>query len=124
LADIQQAAQAAGGVKRGDIVLARFDPHVDPKGSRNFASEAIQFLVDAGMKLMGTDLGGIELPRSDPRQPGQYNHHQLLDNDISLIEQVANLQALKRSRVYVICLPIPIARLDSFPVRLIAFEEL
>jgi arylformamidase len=123
LADIQRAAQAVGGVLPGDIVLARFDPQDTPNGNRNFEAEAIGYLVDAGMKLMGTDLNGIELPRSDPRQPGQYNHHQLLDRDISLIEQVANLKALIRSRVYVVCLPIPIARLDSFPVRLIAYEE-
>jgi arylformamidase len=123
LADIQRAAQAAGGIRAGDIVLGRFDYDGAPGTSRNFEAEAIQYLVDAGMKLMGVDLGGIELPRSDPRQPQQYNHHQLLDNDICLIENVANLKALTRSRVMVFCLPIPIAKLDSFPVRLIALEE-
>jgi arylformamidase len=98
--DIRQAAEAAGGVRQGDIVLGRFDP-TGPESNRNFEAEAISYLIDAGMKLMGVDLGGVELPASDPRAEGQYNHHQLLDNDICLI---------------------PIKKLDSFPIRLIALE--
>ena len=122
LADVEKAAAKAGGIRQGDIVLGRFDFDGTPGTSRNFQSDAIKYLVDAGMKLMGVDLGGIELPNSDPRQPDQYNHHQLLDKDICLIEQVANLKALTKPRVTVFCLPIPIAEIDSFPVRLIALE--
>ncbi|MFH1085217.1 MAG: cyclase family protein [Chloroflexota bacterium] len=122
LDDMRRAADAAGGVRRGDIVLGRFDYDGAPGTSRNFTAEAIRYLVDAGMKLMGVDLGGIELPHDDPRAPFQYNHHQLLDNDICLIENAANLAALTQPRVTVFCLPAPIARLDSFPVRLIALE--
>ena len=122
--DVRQAAEKAGGVQRGDIVLGRFDYDGSPGSSRNFEAEAIGYLVDAGMKLMGVDLGGIELPSSDPRASGQYNHHQLLDNDICLIERVANLAQLRRPRVLVFALPIPIKGLDSFPVRMIALEEI
>jgi kynurenine formamidase len=73
--------------------------------------------------LLGVDLGGIELPAGDPRLAAQYNHHQVLDNDICLIENVANLASLTKPRVNVFALPIPIKGLDSFPIRLIALEE-
>jgi arylformamidase len=122
--NVRQAAEKAGGVQRGDMVLGRFDYDGSPGSSRNFEAEAIGYLVDAGMKLMGVDLGGIELPSSDPRAAGQYNHHQLLDNDICLIERVANLAELRRPRVLVFALPIPIKGVDSFPVRMIALEEI
>ena len=122
--NVRRAADKVGGVHPGDIVLGRFDYDGTPGMSRNFTAEAIAYLVNAGMKLMGVDLGGIELPDSDPRQVDQYNHHQLLDNDICLIENVANLKALTKPRVYVCALPIPIKGLDSFPIRLIAWEEL
>jgi arylformamidase len=122
LDDIKRAADKAGGIREGDIVLGRFDYSGKPGTSRNFEAEAISYLVDAGMKLMGVDLGGIELPRDDPRVESQYNHHQLLDNDICLIENVANLDQLTQSRVTVFALPIPIQKMDSFPIRLIALE--
>lgn len=123
-ADMLKAAEAAGGLREGDIVLARFDYDGTDATKRNFEAESIGCLVDAGIKLMGVDLVGVELPDTDPRLAAQYNHHQLLDNDICLIENVANLSALTRPRVTVFALPIPIKGLDSFPIRLIALEEI
>jgi len=120
--DMVKAAHAAGGIKDGDIVLGRFDPQ-GPDSSRGFEAEAIEYIVGTGCKLMGVDLGGVELPANDPRAEGQYNHHQLLDNDICLIEQVAHLDQLTQSRVIVFALPIPIKGLDSFPIRLVALER-
>ncbi len=121
--DIEQAAKRAGGVRRGDIVLGRFDYDGQPGSGRSFQAEAIAYLVDTGMKMMGVDLPGVEVPRSDPRAINQHNHHQLLDNDICLIERVANLAALRRPRVFVFAAPVPISGLDSFPIRMIALEE-
>ncbi|HHX44309.1 MAG TPA: hypothetical protein GX714_10040 [Chloroflexi bacterium] len=123
LEDVQSAAERVGGIRRGDIVLARFDYDDAPTSNRNFAAEAIAYLVDAGMKMMGVDLPGIELPRTDPRAISQHNHHQLLDNDICLIERVANLAALHKPRVFVFAAPVPIRGLDSLPIRMIALEE-
>jgi len=122
-ADMRRAAEAAGGVERDDIVLARFDYDGTLEGVRNFEAEAIAYLVDAGMKLMGVDLPGIDLPPSDPRLQRQHNHHQLLDRDICLIERVAHLDRLTRQRVVIFAFPYPIQGLDSFPVRMVALEE-
>jgi kynurenine formamidase len=120
--DVRQAAKQAGGIRSGDMVFCRFDYDYEPTSNRPFSAEAIAYLVNAGMKLMGVDLLGIELPDEDPRAPEQYNHHQLLDNDICLVEQVAHLNRLSQPRFQAVVMPIPIKGLDSFPVRVVAFE--
>ncbi|MBM3188559.1 MAG: hypothetical protein FJZ90_07555 [Chloroflexi bacterium] len=122
-AQMRAAADKAGGVQRGDIVFLRFDDMGDPETVRHFEAEAIGFLVDAGARMVGTDLAGVELPASDPRLAEQYNHHQLLDHDICLIEHVGHLNRLTRSRFMVFALTIPIVGLDSFPIRILALEE-
>lgn len=123
-ADMERAALPAGGLRAGDIALLRFDYDYGPESSRHLEAEAIGYLVECGVTLVGTDQLGIELPPDDPRLEDQYNHHQLLDNDICLIEQVAHLSQLTRPRVLVFALPIPIAGVDSFPTRVIALEPL
>jgi len=121
-ADIVRAAEAGGGLRAGDIVLLRFDYDGDPAHNRPFAAEAIAYLVARQVKLVGTDLLGIELPDDDPRLAEQYNHHQLMSAGICLIEQLAHLSELRQPRVTVFALPVPIRGLDSFPLRVIAIE--
>ncbi len=76
-------------------------------------------LVERGVKLVGTDLAGLE----GPLTPGHLDCHlALLERDIPFIENLANLTALSRSRVFVCALPIPVRGLDAFPLRVIAFE--
>jgi kynurenine formamidase len=118
-----QAAEAAGGIQEGNIVLLRLDYDGQSEHNRHFEAEAVAYIVDHGAKLVGTDLPGIELPAGDPRLEEQHNHHQLLDNDICLIERVAHLDQLTQPRVTVFALPIPIKSLDSFPTRVIALEQ-
>jgi arylformamidase len=122
--DTRRAAERSEGISPGDIVLCRFDYDGTPATARCFDDASIAFLVNAGMKLMGVDLPGIDLPSTDPRVKGQHNHHQLMDRGICLIELVAHLNELRRSRVTLFALPIPIRGLDSFPIRVLALEEL
>jgi len=126
-AAIQGAAERAGGIQDGDIVFCRFDfdRHFDKPDAPTapyFTSEAIEWLVNQGMKLMGVDTLGIELPHEDPRAAEQHNHHLLMDKGIPLIENLAHLDQLTRSRVTVFAFPVAIERLDSFPLRVVAVE--
>lgn len=128
LSAIQKAADDAGGIENGDIVFCRFDfdKHYDkPERPRapSFTAEGIQWLVDQGMKMMGVDTGGIELPSSDPRAPKQHNHHLLMDKGIPLIENLAHLDQLSKSRVTIFAFPVGIQKLDSFPLRVVALED-
>ncbi|HXI15963.1 MAG TPA: cyclase family protein, partial [Chloroflexota bacterium] len=129
---LERAAQPAGGVHDDDIVLVHFGIHryperyagVQPRPRNpHFTAGAIAWLVERGMKLMGVDTGGIELRAEDPRSRFQFNHHQLMDRGIPLIENVGNMHRLTQPRVTLFCFPVAIKGMDSFPVRLVAMES-
>jgi kynurenine formamidase len=119
---IQSAARQAGRIQSGDIVFFRFDwdrrsgangghpPYPEPP--------ALRWLVDQGIKLLGIDSPGLEVP-GDPRLP---NHHQLFDRNIPLIESLAHLEDLRASRIYVFAQPLPAFGSDAIPLRVLAFE--
>ena len=111
---MRAAAARAGGVRAGDIVLCLVGDDDD------FATDAVEWLVDQGMKLMGVSSGGIEL--DDPEHENT-NHLVLFRAGIPLIENLANLDQLTRPRVQVYALPIPARDVDAFPLRVIAIEE-
>jgi len=126
---MQEAVEKAGGMKEGDIVFCRFDrdryiDEPDEPEIPRFTPESLEWLVEHGMKLMGVDTGGIELSRQrDPRALQQHNHHILMDKGIPLIENLAHLSQLTRSRVTVFAFPVGVAKLDSFPLRVVAAED-
>jgi kynurenine formamidase len=113
LVQVQAAAEAAGGIRPGDIVLG----HMGRTG--NVSPESLQWLVDQGMKLMGVSSGGVEVADPDHRNAC---HLVLFRAGIPLIENLANLDQLTRSRVKVFALPIPARDVDAFPLRVIAIE--
>lgn len=115
LEQVQAAAAAAGGIHPGDMVFGRMGK------TRYFATAGLVWLVEQGMKLMGVDSGGVEL--SHDTTHANVNHLVLFRAGIPLIENLANLDQLTRSRVQVYALPIPVKGLDAFPLRVIAIEE-
>jgi arylformamidase len=112
---VKKAVDDAGGIKKNDIVFCMMGE------TDYFSTEAIRWLVDAGMKLMGVDSAGLEIPHSVSH--ANENHLALFRADIPLIERLANLDRLSKSRVKVYALPIPVAGLDAFPLRVIAIKE-
>lgn len=115
LEQVKKAVDDAGGIKKNDIVFCMMGE------TDYFSTEAIRWLVDAGMKLMGVDSAGVEIPHSVSHT--NENHLALFRADIPLIERLANLDRLSKSRVKVYALPIPVVSLDAFPLRVIAIEE-
>ena len=113
LEQVRAAAEAAGGVRDGDIVLG----HMGETGS--FSLESLQWLVDEGMKLMGVSSGGVEVDEPEHRNTC---HLVLFRAGIPLIENLAHLEQLTKSRVKVYALPIPARDVDAFPLRVIAVE--
>jgi arylformamidase len=110
---VQDAAARAGGIRSGDIVLGRMGP------TGFFAVEALQWLVDQGMKLMGVDSGGVEGPDPEHRNAG---HLVLFRAGVPLIENLDRLDRLRQSRFELFALPIPATGLDAFPLRVVAVE--
>ena len=118
---VKIAAEKAGGIRKGDIVLCNLgyadfyntDRYDD---SPYFTTEAINFLVRSGMKLMGIDASGVEIPWSEEH----VNHLALLSNDIPLLENMANLNAVGATRFKLYAFPISVTGLESFPLRVVA----
>ncbi len=123
-AELARLAEAASGVRSGDIVflLTGFAGRLEtPEYARrpSLLAEAMAYLVERGVKLVGTDLPGLE----GPRTPGHLDCHLvLLGHDIPFIENLANLDQVAGRRVFVCALPIPVRGLDAFPLRVVAFE--
>jgi arylformamidase len=115
LEQVQAAAQAAGGIRRGDIVFCRMGK------TKYFSTASLQWLVDQGMKLMGVDSGGVEL--SHDTTHANVNHLLLFRAGIPVIENLAHMDRLTQSRVKAYALPVPVKGLDAFPLRVIAIES-
>jgi len=114
LQHVQDAAKAAGGVRKGDIVFGRMGP------TPYFSTASLKWLVAQGMKMMGVDSAGVEL--ADDKTQANVNHLVLFRAGIPLIENLANLDRVSRPRVKVYALPVPVRGLDAFPLRVIAVE--
>ena len=51
-------------------------------------------------------------------------HDHMLSNDIPMIECLANLGKLKKSRFFFLGVPAKMGGLDSFPIRAVALESI
>ena len=107
-------------VRKRDIVLmwSSFNtnsPYISP--------EAAIFLKEKEVKMIGLQDIGLEVPVLKPHDRW-FSHETLLGNNIPIIENLINLEKLKRERVFYIGLPIKIMGLDSSWIRAIALEEL
>ena len=123
LKHVQDASAKAGGIRRGDIVLcnlgsAAFYGTEEYGMSPYFSPEAIRWLVDREMKLMGVDASGVEVPGNEDH----VNHSALFTKGIPLIENLVNLDRLSRTRFLVYAFPIAVSGLEAFPLRVVAVE--
>ena len=122
--DVKIAADKAGGIRPGDIVFGNLGlgPLYGTErygGNPYFPPETIAWLATRGMKLMGVDASGVEVPGSEEH----VSHHALFLRGIPLIENLAHLDQLTKSRVQAYAFPIAVRGLEAFPVRVIAMEE-
>lgn len=121
---VKKEADRIGGITPGDIVLCNIG-YADRYGetgygdSPYFSEAAITWLSDSGMKMMGVDAGGIEIPASEEH----VNHMALFQKNIPLIENIANLSKLTKTRFYLTAFPYPITGVEAFPIRVVAYEE-
>ncbi len=122
---------AGSNVKQGDIVLLKtgYDELFQPEemqGEEYLANspyltfEATNWLINRGVKLVGIDFWSIEKHPIGPE--GEPKHVLLFNRDIPLLHSLTGLAKLTRERVFFIGLPLPIAEVDSMPVRAVAIE--
>ena len=122
-------AKANGLLQPGDIAYfyTGFDRYYRTPQQHHrpwFETAAIYWLVnDVGIKVMGVDTSGIEVRNPDGSSPpGQPNHELLLCAGIPLLEYMANLGEFLNQRFSTFILPVKIAGVEAFPVRVIGLE--
>jgi kynurenine formamidase len=109
-ADLQAAT--GGRLQPGDCLLVwgRYAPEDRPR----IALDAAHWIVAQGVKLLGFDsVDGID----------DDAHDVILGNNIPMLEEIINLAEVRRPRVFLVALPLPIVGLDSCPVRAVLLEE-
>ena len=121
---LEEIRQYDDRIMAGDIVFIRQDADKLYWTERwdelaHLSIEANQWLVDKGIACLGTDAGGLEVPRTD-YQP---NHVAVCKAGIPMIESLANLDKLGDERHLIIILPLPIEGLDACPVRVVAIKK-
>lgn len=117
--------RAAGDIAVGDRVLLRVGADAlyrtpDALQGAYPTEEACRWLIDdRGIVLLGTDSGNFDVP-GDKTSP---NHRILLEEaGIPVIECLNNLAELRRQRVFLVAVPLPILGCDASPVRAFAIE--
>ncbi len=115
LEQVQAAASTSGGINKEDVVFCQMGK------TEYFSTEALQWIVDQKIKLMGVDSGGVELAHDTTH--ANVNHLLLFRAGIPLIENLAHMDRLTEKRVQIYALPVPVKGLDAFPLRVIAIES-
>jgi arylformamidase len=85
------------------------------------SDNAVDWLIEKGIKNMGIDFWSIEEYPIDPNI-GEPKHIRLFNRDIPFIHSIVNLVNINAKRVFFIALPMYIKGLDSSPVRAVAIE--
>lgn len=109
------------GVKKHDIVIIG-NSRYSGEESNYLAAEAVKWMADTGIKMLGTDRTFRIEEWLEPLDR-MFTHRYLLEKDIPIIERMDNLASLKERRFFFIAIPVAIEGLDSFPVRAIALEN-
>jgi kynurenine formamidase len=125
-------------IKKGDIVIIRTGWTDKTWGTRKFWEQMIglshdagDWLINKGIKALATDFradipplntcercgGLIPVPNQDETR------HKFIKYEIPMIENCTNLGAIKKERVYLICLPLRLKDADGSPARVIAIED-
>jgi len=122
------AARPTGSnrVRSGDAILLRTGWWERRRGASAYLSEnpgltgaAAKLLVEWGAGIVGIDTANIDRP-DDPTYPA---HHALLRADVPIIENVANLGALRSSTFLLVALPLRLEGVSGSPIRLVALTE-
>jgi arylformamidase len=112
-------------IQPGDAVLLHFGCdrlYRTPRAHQRpyLSIEAARWLVlEKRINLVGSDASGLEI-KGVRNQP---IHQFLMDHQVPIIEFAAHLDALRRQRFTLFLLALPVAGLDSCPVRLVALEQ-
>ena len=121
LSDVERA-----GIQDGDIVFlhtgwaAKFGTP-DYDHHPYLSEELAKFLVSKRVKMLGVDCVNVDMPIAD-RPPNHTRpiHHTLLGNEVLIIENLTNLEAIAGKRARVFAFPIKYKNGDGAQTRVMA----
>ena len=132
LADVKKAE---GKIEPGDIVFiyTGMDENYRTPRWRDwipFEPAALEWLLDQGIKAIGTDgpsieyLGGLGKFPSTVRTEatGEPAQHACFDRGVAIVESLANLKQIVDERVTVFILALPMEEMPASPVRVVAIR--
>jgi arylformamidase len=79
---------------------------------------AAEWMVEHGAKCVGIDTASVE---KYGKKDGTV-HKMLLARNIGIIENLANLKQFTGSRMFFVCLPLPLKGIDGSPARAVLFD--
>ena len=122
----------------GEIVLCRFDGD-GRLGTRAYFSEGVgvsaeatRWLIDQGVRVMGTDCWGWDAPlarqAAEAKRTGRRDlfweaHFVGVDREYCQIERLANLRAVPATGFTVSCFPLKVVGGSAGPARVVAFVD-
>jgi arylformamidase len=122
--DLGVMMEATSEVDLRDKIAVISSPHFreDPAHDQRavLSHEAVKYLVDSGIKLLGFD-DSVTIDTS--AELAQKVHRELFDHGVLIIEYMGHLDELRKKESYIIALPLRIVGFDSSPVRAIVIEE-
>jgi len=111
-------------IRENDIVLVGKGQHIGTDGDeRSFlVKEGAEYLFSKKIKLIGFDDTVIPEDPLIRDLKSMFTHDLMLSNGIPIIERLANLEKLTKTRFLFFAFPPNLGGLDSFPIRAIAIE--
>lgn len=110
-------------IKPGDILIVRAWPHAwgieGFNESRGFTGDTVDWMLDKKIKMVGTDLAGID----DPEDGTRPVHYRLLKIGMPIVENLINLDKIGKARFEFIGLPLRIKGATGSPIRALALLD-
>jgi len=109
-----ELAAAGAHVREGDALLV-----VTGQAARYFERDAVRWMIDRGVRLLGADLYRYDTGFENPT--GVFVD--LFEAGIPIIAGVMNLDRLSRDRFELIVAPLPVQGIGTVPARVLAVER-
>jgi kynurenine formamidase len=114
-----------GLIRPGDIIICRNNDEASKKAGKDalphLTPESAEWMRDKKIKMLGVD-NYVRLAKDIPE--GRQLHDILMKHDITFVEWLDNLAALKRREFFFMALPFKVRVMDSSWARAIAIEEI
>lgn len=123
--DMIRAHSLCNEIRRGDFIILDSDDRSEPFVEQP-RDDRLRLTVGAAEELASRGVSGVGLGSGVAIEWSVEEslriHHVLLSRDIYIVEVLRNLDAITQDKFLWVCLPLPVAGMDSCCVRAVAIE--